>query len=395
MIKKIIHVLLAAVFCVILSGCSHEGVKDFNNTIIPDHTGNNEALNDYGIFYAKKGVIHMLDPLTGISAPLCSKVNCDHRGKTRDNPNPTCEAYFAEAVGYSAVIGDKLYCLVKIADEGWGSGNYFTKEFYCAEKNGTGRKLLFRADDIQYGTYGGYEDGYFLYGYYNTENPDGVELDKEVIGMCIVNLYTEQVTRICIDDKYNGRIWGMTICDGKLYYGLSYMTVDIKDYDYDSFTDHDSLHNMSELYKYEVRRYDLETGETEIVFESGFAYVLSLGYGHIFYSQDGIEYITRDLMSGKEYSVRKDSDDIVIPSAACGEGIIFIENEHVDLWRYGDEDVETIGKKDKNLRFSIEGVTSEWVYALLYNDKNEAVKVYCNKEDFMKGSFEWHEYDIR
>ena len=195
----------------------------------------------------------MMDPLTGISTPLCSKVNCDHRGKSSSNPHPTCDAYFGEAAGYSAMVGDKLYCLLKVPDE---SRSFFTKEFYSADKNGTGRKLLFREDNIQFGTFGKYEDGYFLYGYKNTETPDGEELDKELIGMCIVNLETEELTHIRIEDKYSGNIYSMAICDGKLYYILSYMTVNLKEYDYDYLSDPEHQDIFSESNIYEVTNYN-------------------------------------------------------------------------------------------------------------------------------------------
>ncbi len=392
MCKKVIIISVILALAMFFCGCENMSISSFDNTIIPDRSGNSEAFNDVGIFFNKKGVVYMLDPSTGISAPLCSKVNCDHRGKTRDNTDPTCDAYFAEALGYSAIVGSKLYCLVKTPD---GSRSYFTKEFYSADKNGTNRKLLFRADDIQFGTHGSYENGYFLYGYYNTETPNGEELDKEEIGMCIVNLETEELTRIHINDKYSGTIWGMTICDGKLYYGLSYRTVDLKEYDYDYFSDHEHIDTFNELYMYEVRKYDFETGETETVFTTKTIPKLFIGYGYLYYSQDGKEHVVRELTTGREFCIGFENEKN--PNAIFSDGILFIDDNKIGLWRYGTEFIKETGyltNISDNRRLYIECITNKWVYASLYNDEDETIKVYCPKDDFMKGKYEWCTYDI-
>lgn len=395
MVKKI-FMLIYIVLLLMLCGCEGKNIrKNFEDTIIPHGGGFYESLNDNGIFFDKQGVIYMLDPKTGISAPLCSKVNCDHRGKSRDNQHPTCDAYFAEAIGYSAIVGDKLYCLVRISDEEGGSRSYFSKEFYVAETNGTGRRLLFRADDIQYGNCGRYEDGYFLYGYYNTETPDGEELDKEEDGMCIVNLETEKVTRIHLDNDHSDRIWAMTMYQGNLFYGVTCVTENLTNYDYGFLSDPDNFEVVNDMYRNQIWKYDIETGKKELVFETDFIPELSLGYGKIFYSSDCKEYTVRDMISGEEHSIIKNGKGrIGTPSAMCEEGIIFIEDDHVELWRYGTEDIEKIGPKEENQRFNIKGITSKWVYAFVYKEDGEMKSAYCPKEDFMKGKFEWHEYDI-
>ena len=395
MIKKV-FALFFVIIVLILCSCERKSsIDNFETTIIPNGGGFYEALNDNGVFYDKQGVLYMLDPMTGISAPLCSKVNCDHRGNTRVNINPTCDAYFAQAVGYSAIIGDKLYCLVRIPENVDRGKGYFTKEFYRAEKNGTERKLLFRADDIQYGVCGRYEDGYFLYGYYNEETPEGEELDKEEVGMCVVNLKTEEMTRIRLDNCYGGRIWMMTIYQGQLYYGLSYMTENLNDYDFDYLSDPGNYDKLNGMYISEVWKYDIKTGEKEMVFESGLMPELSLGYGHIYYSADGKKHIVRNLTDGEEYSINKDKSGI--PMAICSEGIIFIEDDHIEIWRYGTEEIDKIGNKETNQKIYIKGITSKWVYAFILDKKKkeEMKSVYCSKEDFMKGRFEWCEYDIK
>ena len=392
MVKKFSTLLIFIVLMILPLGCNGKKERtNFEETKIPDGSGNSESLNDNGVFYTKKGVVYFFDPETRIKMPLCSKANCEHRGSSHDNSHPTCDAYFGQAVGYSAIVKDKLYCMVRISDEADGEKGLFTKEFYKADKNGTDRKLLFRADDIQYGTYAKYENGYFLYGYYNAEDPNGKELEIDEVGMCVFNLETEKLTRIYPENRYGGRIVKMTVSEGKLYYGLSYMTKNLKNYNYEYFSDLENSDEVSRLIRDEVWVYDIETGNTELVFRTGIIPQFSFGYDHLYYSEDNKEHIIRDLVSGKEVRIIK--ENVNIQPLMIPEGIVFCDNGRIELWKYETEELEKIGDYSEDQNIMLQFITGKWVYAIIYND-DEFKRVYCPQKDFMEGRFEWKEYDI-
>ena len=394
--------LVAVMLVLLLCGCSgkHEDIE-YEDTASPGGAYWS-TFNDNGIFFCKDRVLYMLDPETGVRAPLCSKVNCNHKGKSSSNPHPTCDAYFGQGVGYSAIVGGKLYCLVTVTDDAQGAGGMFVKEFYRSEVDGTERKLLYRADDIQFSTVGRYENGYFLYAYYNTEDVNGEELDSNELGMCILDLRTEEMHRVYLDALYGGVIWSMTERNGKVYYGLSYATESLKDFDYESFSNPENLELYNSLHKVEIWEYDIKTGESGLVFTCGYGIPqLCMSYGYLYYSFDDKEHIVRDLASGKEYRILREEKDLKMINMVP-DGILFYDDGNIELWRYGTEECEIIGEIPKNEYIFIEHMSKKWVYANIFYYENDdrmnstrSEEVYCSREDFMKGNFEWNVYDLQ
>lgn len=76
--------LVAVMLVLLLCGCSgkYEDIE-YEDTASPGG-----VYGDNGIFFSKDRVLYMLDPETGVRAPLCSKVNCNHKGKSSSNPHP-------------------------------------------------------------------------------------------------------------------------------------------------------------------------------------------------------------------------------------------------------------------------------------------------------------------
>ena len=387
--------IIAAVIMLVCNGCES---KDENvvleDTRGIDGFGDYGTFNDNGVFYTRKGIVYMFDPETGIKAPLCSKANCDHRGKAPDNPHPSCDAYFGQAVAYSAIIGGKLYYMVTVPDDDSKEGSLFIKEMYVSDVNGTQRKLLFSADDIEFSCIGRYENGYFLYGYYNSEDVTGEKLENDRSGMIVLDLKTEAIKRIDIDNGYGCHVWAMTIRDGCLYYGISYTAEDLSGYDYGDLTDADLADKLSRSMKNEIWRYNLEDESSELLFEvSGWLPRLALSYAHLYYSYDNKEHIVRNLEDGKECRLQR--EDVYMSPFMYSDGIVFTDNGEIEIWRYGTETAEKIGDFIPDGDISIVWITEKWVYADVFNSKEGYKMVYCSREKFMKGDFEWHEYNIK
>ena len=293
-----------------------------------------------------------------------------------------------------AEITEKATSASAATDDDSKEGSLFIKEMYVSDVNGTQRKLLFSADDIEFSCIGRYENGYFLYGYYNSEDVTGEKLENDRSGMIVLDLKTEAIKRIDIDNGYGCHVWAMTIRDGCLYYGISYTAEDLSGYDYGDLTDADLADKLSRSMKNEIWRYNLEDESSELLFEvSGWLPRLALSYAHLYYSYDNKEHIVRNLEDGKECRLQR--EDVYMSPFMYSDGIVFTDNGEIEIWRYGTETAEKIGDFIPDGDISIVWITEKWVYADVFNSKEGYKMVYCSREKFMKGDFEWHEYNIK
>ena len=175
------------------------------------------------------------------------------------------------------------------------------------------------------------------------------------------------------------------------------MTVNLKEYDYDflSESEHQDIFDESNIY--EVRKYDIDTGKTETVFSTKTNSAISamfIGYDYLYYCKDGKEHVLRSLTTGREYCLSM--EDVKMPWVIFTDGLLFIDDSKIELWRYGTDILEETGKISNipdGRRLSIECITDRWVYAHLLSDEDE-IRVYCPKNDFLKGKAEWREYEI-
>lgn len=391
-IYLMLFVLVLGITC-LLSACSETGKNEqYGEAYSIDQNGLFGTFSDNGVFFTRAGIVKLFDPETGIYAPICSKVNCSHQGSSLQNQHPSCDAYLGQAVGYSAVIGKYLY-YVATPDDLQGASVVFTKEFYRADKDGTERKLLYKADDIMLSTVGVYENGYFLYGYYNQENPAGEALDKNELGMCVINLKTEEVTRIRIDEQYSGQILGMTLTNGNLYYEVYYTSNSLKDLSYEDFLNPDNKEAIRAMGRSEVWKYDMSTGANELLFKrDGSNGRLGLKNGWMYYTDDSERnHYVRKLEDGKEYKL---PEQILKSPCLYKEGILFMTDGKAQLWKYGTEELEILGYYPENELINIQFVGDKWIYAVRYYDGGYDDLFFARK-DFMKGILAPCKYDIK
>ena len=375
---------------VMLSACTVNKNEEFLTTISIGTIGSDETYNDNGIIVVSRGIAYYIDPATGIKMPICTKINCNHNGRSPANPSPTCNAYLSEYVNCAAFMGNNLYYVSCPDDKG-----LFIKEFYKANKDGTNRRLLYRAEEAEIYSSGIYEEGYLIYAYYNDESQDGKKLDKNKIGILVLNLENESMKKVEIADRYSGKVLISTIKDGYLYYMLSYYYEDLKDYGYDYLASEEGAEKLREILRLEVWRYNIETEENELIDlyrddESSYR----LGFGHLIKGvEDDKRFEMIELSSGEKnclYCEEISGMNVVLTE----EGVLFTGKGEICIWKYGTDCLEQLGSYDIATGISVYWVTKTWVYGRLYS--NGSVKDYCClREEFMQGILNLKTLNIR
>ena len=373
---------------IILTGCSTKNDNHFMTTVSMGSMGGDNTYNDYGVFNAENGIVYYCDPENGTRTPICTKINCEHQGISQTNPFPECNAYFSTFVNCTAVLGDSFYCVKTPENEG-----LFIKEFIKSDVDGTNRKVLYRADDICYFGSGRYEAGYFVYTFYNQEDKDGNKLEKNQIGMVILNLATDEIKRIDIEDAYSGKILTTNINDGYIYYMLSYNSEDLSKYDYNYIVSEEGKEKLKDISKIEVWKINIENGEKsiyDISTEDMSSY--RLDYGYLMKGYDGDKtFEFTELSTGKKYYINDDN----IQGAnimMCDQGVLITKDGTVRLYKYGAYQIEKIGEYEEDY-LGIQWVTDNWVYVLRETGGSYRYSV-CPRKDFFNGDLKWKDLNL-
>ena len=390
--KSIVSIVVVLILGCIIISCSKEPepvIKEDAYGV--DGEGLFGTYCNSGVLYMHRGIVYLFEPVTGTAMPICTRINCSHQGKSPQNPNPDCDAYLGELTGYTAIIGDHLYYVTK-PDDTHGSAGLFEKNFCRADKDGTNRKVLYQADDISISTMGKYENGYFLFGYYNQEDINGEPIDKEEVGICVLDLKTEDLQQIRLGAYYNGRIGGMTVVDDELYYKIIYYTESLKGYDFSFLSDPANKEYFNSIFRSEIWKYNLKTGE-KVLYYCGDPEqsVLGLGYGYMYYSDNkDTEQVVKNLKTGKEYRVTESVRNTPFISR---EGIYLLGDGKIKLWKYETENVEEIGSYPDNEEMIIQWISKDYVYAIVFYE-NGYKTMYYDRDEFMKGHFTGREYTV-
>lgn len=383
--KKIV-IMFFVVLAGLLNGCAKADNKISDTIIVYGSMGTSTSYSDLGVFENERGILYYFDPVTGIRTPLCSKVNCRHEGYSSTNPHPTCDAFFAEWYNCSAIVGDRLYYVA-----GEEKNPLFVKDIYRADKDGTNRRLLYRAENTEIFTLGTYEDNYFIYLYYNQEDQNGLPLEKIRLGMILLDLETEEITDVDFGDTYGGRLLAATVKDDKVYIYESYFTEDISKIDFAGLSALEREDYNNSFLKEEIWEYNIKTGEKrkycEIPSDSTFCMI---AYGHMFTCYNN-RMILQELGNDTVYEITGVSCE-GYSKCLFDSGVLFSGNGKVLLWENGTRELKEIGTYDPENRIYLTWVTPHWVYGNIFGTAGNDL-VCFPREEFMKGSFEYKVMD--
>jgi len=139
-VKKIAFIMILVICC--LTGCKKEQEMAVQADSAVIYT-RGQGFSKEGITFVKNGIVQYTDFSTGVTMPLCSRLNCSHRKLTLDeaeNGAEPCMAYVKDA--YQAVLyREKLYVFT---ENGGGIG------IYVSGADGANRKLLAELPNVRW-----------------------------------------------------------------------------------------------------------------------------------------------------------------------------------------------------------------------------------------------------
>ena len=389
-VKRILRIGSCAILIILLiTGCKRKTLELISNYAICEGILGGKTYSDSGIISYERGIANYLDFETGITMPMCTKLNCVHEGRNLYNLIPMCNAYLGERAHCAAVIGDSLY-YVTVPDD----GDYRIKEFYKAKPDGTDRELLYKKEETEIFNYGAYENEFMIYIYYNQTDSMGIELKKHKMGIYLLNLKNNNMISIPINDEFGGKVLVATVKDNVLYYMKTYFTENINDVNYGYLSTEEGLEYIESIRRTEIWGYDLESGEDELidVCETGNSTYM-LGYGYLLSGyNDNATMTLLELGTDKAYNVK--GDGLKNSNICLSDGGVFFCNDGViNFWRYGSAEIENIGSfKEKIKSFVFSG--SRRIIGVMEKD-GEYKRFYCLKEDLLNGTLNYKIIDVR
>ena len=389
----ILKSLCIAEVIILLTGCS-EGKSELENqssvstTICEGLPTGGKSYSDKGIISFERGIAYFTDFNTNIRMPICAKLNCSHEGRSHTNLDPECDAYLAEGAHCAAIIDNYLYYVI-VPDD----GDYRTKEFYRSNTDGTDRKLLYRAEEAGVFNYGAYEGGFMVYAYYNDADSMGEKLEKNKMGIYILNLMKEEMTHISIGDEYNGKILVATVDNNKVYYMKNYYKENVNALDYDYLSSTDKISYLESVIVTEVWSYNLETHEKKKIDECGYKKGLyKMGFGYLLSGNDNNSSLSlKELESGNYYEI----EGMELSGYGCylaADGVYFFKNGNLKFWEYKTERIIDLVNLDVK-HIVLFYVGQENVICGLEDDSGYRT-VCCDKDKIMNGIMEYEEIDL-
>lgn len=373
-----------------LCGCSSRSqAASSERAIIVGGGGVDSAYSDRGVVYpggnGYQGISFFFDPESGNCVPLCTKVNCSHKGLDGlNNPNPDCDAYYGY-VDCDAVIGDRLYYVQ--TDVGKRS---FREKLFCrADISGMNRKVLHRVENAEICNFSRYENGYLIFAYYNVYDEDGERMDTRDPGVYLLNLETEELEHLDMPAAYEGYIGMATIDNGSLYYFYSYNAKSMNDYSYEEIADDEIREDFYKGQRLELWRYDLASKEKECLRSMSGDQVggmCLLDYGYLFMQRlDGNAHL-EELCSGKVYEMPAGT---IAGKIAClfDCGVIFQGDGEASVWSLDTGEYQTLcGYRGSVF---VNAVTERWVYADRFDEDSCEGEFYMSRDRFLSGEWEW------
>ncbi|HKM33856.1 MAG TPA: hypothetical protein VJY54_03835 [Lachnospiraceae bacterium] len=387
--KHIVFTLLLQLFAFSMCACDISNQKTESNHF--DRTeifiSRLETYNDIGMTHIDgRNILHFYDPESNNAIALCAKPNCEHLGESRNNPNPTCDAYVQGTVFGPAIINNKLYYLVSPPYTQDNPNGYYHQEFYQADVNGTNREKIAEVDDIPGFYMGIYENGYLACTYMNDSDVSGASLEKQEAGICLLNLDTKKLNRIYKRDHYEGCIHDVMIRNGKLYYIYTYTTEKLDFSDLNEIMTEEFQKHMNTVSQIELWKYNIDTGEEELVWQNGGTMLYHLAYGYLVDIEEENAYLlnveTNERIELEHDLVMKKGISI------CEDGIIIVGDGQVTFWDYQLKSMENIGTYKEEQDFFLASVTDKWVYSMYLSD-GEYLPGCISREKFMNGDFNW------
>ena len=380
--KRIVFIMIFAICC--LTGCKtgQERVAEADSAVIYTR---GQGFSKEGITFVQNEIVQYTDFATGVTMPLCSRLNCSHRTLTLDeeeNGVEPCMAYVKDA--YQAVLyREKLYVFTE---------NRGGICIYVSDADGANRKLLTEIPNI--GWTGGfstefYEDWIVMVANRSekSEGEDGGITVENYTGIYCINCVTGKAT-VC-EKEWDDNITLKGVND--TFVCVYYKHID--DAIYEKYT-REELDNDSSLYdeykKEELWQCNLKDGSATELYDGIFGshcYPVDTHKGGVIIHrvlEDGTdEYVYRSFSDGEEVNIPMDSflvllmeENYALLSVTYGA-----ENEGIYRFSYEDGTLEKV-ETDSSL------IPSRMLGGNLYCIKEDLKSRAVSLEVFLSGGSE-------
>ena len=302
--KRIVFIMIFAICC--LTGCKNEQerVAEADSAVIYTR---GQGFSKEGITFVQNEIVQYTDFATGVTMPLCSRLNCSHRKLTTaeaENGTEPCMAYVKDA--YQAVLyRERLYVFT---DNNVGLG------IYVSDADGANRRLLTEIKNVRW--IGGfstefYKDRLVIVGNRSErlEGEDGEMTVENYTGIYSIDCTTGQTT-VC-EKEWNDRVTIRSIDDTSVYVYYNYIDEAI----YETYTAEELNNNVSLYADYqtvELWQCNLENGSATELYAGDFGSNCYPIHTH----KDGVIIHTalEDGASKNVYRSFSDGEEVVIPA---------------------------------------------------------------------------------
>ena len=335
--KRIVYILIFAICC--MTGCKTEPEKAVQADSAVIYT-RGQGFSKEGITFVENGIVQYTDFATGVTMPLCSRLNCAHRTLTLDeseNGAEPCMAYVKDA--YQAVLyREKLYVFTE------NSGGIC---IYVSDADGANRKLLAELPNISWT--GGFSTEFYgnrLVMVANrserSEAEDGEITVETYTGIYSINCVTGKTT-VC-EKEWDTHVALECVDDTSVY--VYYNNID--DEIYEKYT-REELDNDLSLYdeykKVELWKCDMEDGSATELYAGTFGrkcYPMGMHKDgviiHISQEDGTDEYVYRSFSDGEEVVIPTDSFLVLLMEETYALLSVTYGAEDEGIYRFTYED---------------------------------------------------------
>ena len=339
------------------------------------------------------GIMHMIDTALGKDVIYCDKPNCTHEEYSSDNVNPSCPAVFWGLIKAGPVpYNGQMYFIGNMS----GEDEFTTQYLYEMDSNCENRRIAAALEGIQDVRYVLCRDNYICGGYVNRVeiNEDGqiINDNKPESGIFVIDLDSYEVHKADVITGEQANVTGIFYENGAVYYSVMRFRDDITEIMIEEAAGQGDGQNFTYEYMlYEIYRYDIASGENQLLITLDHINNLQLLDGNAYYSAaDGI-YVF-DTETGE--TTKLDIDPAALdygPAAKNGDDLYFCvwDDESGDVIYYRMENDETteLTRLLAGDAFGITNICGESVYISYYDATGQYCEGVLGLEDFNNGEF--------
>lgn len=363
--KKSVMMLL--VWFIMLCACNNEMSSDGKTPTETNNITKQEIMQltsgNSGMLYWRD-LIYYYDPDCDISAPICGRSNCQHKGNE-------CDACVDGCIFALILVDDSIY-YVTFGDEG---RNWDEVTVWKMDRFGQNRKELAVLDNTQIIYKSVYNDGKWVISFENSREPNGEKKENPISGFWIIDLVNEEVARYEVPLKNQLTVGDMFLYDKQLYFSENYMTEEMSGEELTNA----SWEILRSYYRTEIDKIDLIASVESMVDSPKEGYCGIYGsYGLVLTEQ---EIYLVDLISEEKIIL---PDCVTMDSPVSYTGKYFVWVNDTDVFVYDPAEQKVISNRKEIKSYAICAISEDYLIVMKDNEY-----YYMRMSDYLNGSDNW------